>query len=77
MAVSYDAPAPSEGGRFNVTLGGKSLVGVVQAGTQRQATLGRVSLETGRFEIAVEPVEIRGAELMRLRALTLTPVAAP
>ena len=36
--------------------------------------LGRVTLPAGRFEITVEPTAIKGDELMRLRALQLTPV---
>ena len=37
-------------------------------------SLGRVELDPGAFEIAVEGVELKGKELMRLRGITLTPV---
>jgi hypothetical protein len=74
VAITYDAPPGSEGGRFSVTLGPRSLPGTIHAGTSQSEALGRVVLEPGELEIAVVPVEIRGGELMRLRAVTLTPV---
>jgi hypothetical protein len=76
VAVSYDAPPPSAGGAFRVRLGGRSLPGVVQETPGRPVGLGRVRLEPGAFEIAVEAVDIRGDELMRLRSVVLTPVPA-
>jgi alpha-L-fucosidase len=74
MAIAYDAPAGSAGSAFVVRVGPHALAGAVQEGTNRTAILGRVALEPGAFEIAVEATAIKGDELMRLRAVTVAPV---
>ena len=75
VAIAYDAEAGSAGGTFAVKVGDKTLSG---HGRQEHpgpgASLGRVSLPAGSFEIAVEGTSIKGGELFKLRALTLTPV---
>lgn len=70
----YDAPAGSVGGTYTVKLGKVSVPGTVSQGENQTASLGRVRLEPDRFEIQVLPVEIKGAELMRLRSVVLKPV---
>ena len=70
VSIAYDAPAGAAG-TFVVRVGAQALKGTVQEGLERTSALGRVTLEPGAFEIAVEPVEIKGQELMRLRGLTL------
>ncbi len=75
VAIDYDAPAESAGGSYLVRLGRRTLRGTVESSVALGARpLGRVRLAPGRFEIAVEPRVIKGWELMRLRAITLTPV---
>jgi alpha-L-fucosidase len=74
VAIHYDAPAPSAGGRFEVRLGDQRLAGSVQPTPAGPVSLGRVSLPAGRFDIAVRATEIKGEELLRLRAIRLTPV---
>ena len=73
VAVSYQAPASSAGGTFVVKIGDKSLPGTVTETPAAPVSLGRVSLPAGNFDIVVEGTAIKGEELMRLRALTLTP----
>jgi alpha-L-fucosidase len=73
VAISYDAPAPSAGGRFEVRLGDKLLAGTVQPTPAGPIPLGRVSLPAGRFDIRVQAAAIKGEELLRLRAIRLTP----
>jgi hypothetical protein len=71
VAIAYDADAKSAGGAFTVRVGEKSLAGKVAPTPKGPVNLGRVILEPGRHEIAVEASKIEGGELMRLRALTL------
>ena len=74
VAITYDAPADSAGGTFEVKLGRRSLPGTVKEGTNVETSLGRARLEPGAFEIQVVPANLAGDELMRLRSLKLTPV---
>jgi alpha-L-fucosidase len=73
VAISYDAPATSAGGGFEVRLGDKVLAGTVQPTPAGPVPLGRVSLPAGRFDIRVQATAIKGEELLRLRGLRLTP----
>jgi hypothetical protein len=75
VAVSYNAPASSAGGAFVVKVGDKALPGTVAETPAAPVPLGRVSLPAGNFDIVVEGTTIKGEELMRLRALTLTPAS--
>jgi alpha-L-fucosidase len=77
VAVSYDAQPASAGGTFVVRLGATSLAGTVSPGAQQTVALGRVALDAGALEIAVEPTRVAGGELMRLRGLVFTPVREP
>jgi hypothetical protein len=63
------------GGDYVVSLGNTNLTGKVRSGARIAESLGRVTLEAGRHEIRVSATRITGDELMRLRSLTLTPVA--
>jgi hypothetical protein len=47
----------------------------VRAGTQQSQAVGTLRLEPGTHEVYVDPVEINGNELMRLRSITLTRAA--
>jgi alpha-L-fucosidase len=76
VAISYDAPATSAGGRFEVRLGDRVLAGTVQPTPAAPVSLGRVSLPAGAFDIFVRATAIEGGELFRLRALRLTPAGA-
>jgi hypothetical protein len=71
--VSYDADGSSAGGTFRVRLGSHELSGTVQRTPGVPVGVGRVTLEPGVFDLAVEPIHIAGSELMRLRALILRP----
>jgi alpha-L-fucosidase len=73
VAISYDADRRSAGGTYVVKLGDKSLPGTVGGSTSSPQSLGKVTLPAGAFEISVEPIQISGGELLRLRSLTLTP----
>jgi hypothetical protein len=75
VAISYDADRRSAGGSYVVKLGDRSLPGTVGESTAKSPQpLGKVTLPAGAFEISVEPIQISGGELLRLRSLTLTPV---
>ena len=69
----YDAEADSAGGTYTVKLGKASLSGTVSEGTNLHVSLGQVQLEPGPLDIEVAPHGIKGAELMRLKALVLKP----
>jgi hypothetical protein len=73
VALLYDAPASSVGGTYTLKIGATTLSGTVREGERLSAPLGRVRLQPGAFEIQVVPGKINGAELMRLRSVTLTP----
>jgi alpha-L-fucosidase len=76
VAIAYDAPAAAAGGTFVVELGeGRALAGTVAETPAAPVPLGRVALPAGSFTLAVRPTAIRGPELLRLRAIVLTPVA--
>ena len=74
VSLSYDAEPKSAGGRYHVRLGEQVLAGTVERTPSAPVALGRVQVPTGRSELRVEADSIAGGELMRLRALTLTPV---
>jgi hypothetical protein len=74
LSATYDAESESAGGTFRVVAGPRKFDGTVQAGKELAQRLGEVRLEPGVHEIRVEPAQIAGAELMRLRNLTLTAV---
>jgi alpha-L-fucosidase len=73
VSIAYDAPAAAAGGTFAVKLDDQTLTGTVQETPASPIPLGRVSLPAGSFAISVEATAIQGPELMRLRALRLTP----
>jgi hypothetical protein len=75
IRVSYDAGADSAGGQYSVTFDGQPYTGTVGEGKERSDMLGRVTLTAGQHEIRITPTRMRGSELMRLRALTLTPMS--
>ncbi len=69
--ANYDAPAASAGGSYTVAFGAQKLSGTVSSGTGQRVRLGRVTLAPGAFDITVTATTIAGAELLRLRGLTL------
>jgi len=70
------APAHNAaGGTYVVKIGAVQLSGTVRVGNQITDPLGRVELEPGNYEVRVSAGEITGEELMRLRKVTLKPVA--
>ena len=75
VGIAYDADEKSAGGQYRVRVGNEVLAGTVERTPGAPVTLGKVHLQPGAFEIRVEAVRIAGDELMRLRGLTLTPVA--
>jgi hypothetical protein len=77
VSINYVAETNSNGGEFSVSFGAQILSGTVKAGDPQIVSLGRVSLESGTFEIKVSAKEISGGELFRLRSLVLKPVVSP
>jgi alpha-L-fucosidase len=76
VAIAYDSDPKSVGGTYVVRVGGQQLTGTVGPTPTEPVVLGKVTVEPGKFEIVVTPTKIVGGELMRLRGITLTPVAA-
>ena len=75
VAASYDAPPESAGGKFRLKNGSDTkFEGSVKAGVEQSQRLGELELAPGVHEIRVEPAQIVGNELMRLRNLTFTAV---
>jgi hypothetical protein len=71
VSITYDAPQDSAGGTYKVKIGKETLSATVKSGENLSVSLGRVRLGLGAFEIQVMPDKIAGAELMRLRSVTL------
>ena len=74
VAVTFDADDASGGGTFTLGVAGQTLRGAVEPGKERTLPLGKVHLKPGSHTIAVIPARIAGAELMRLRTVTLRPI---
>jgi alpha-L-fucosidase len=73
LSAVYDAPAPSAGGKFNVTIASKTFPATVKKGTEQTQHLGQLHLDPGNYELKVTPEKIDGEELMNLRSITLNP----
>jgi alpha-L-fucosidase len=76
VTALYALPAGPAGSDFTVAVGDARISAKTEStnGAYKTLTLGTVKVEkTGPTRITVKPVKIAGAELMRLRALTLTP----
>jgi hypothetical protein len=73
VALTYDADEASAGGTFQVSIAGQNLPCAVRPGREHTFSAGKVHLEPGSHTIAITPIRIAGAELMRLRTVTLTP----
>ena len=74
----YAVAAGQAGSEFIVAVGDRRVMAKTEStnGNFKSFPLGTVRVEkTGPMKITVQPVKIAGAELMRLRALTLTPAA--
>jgi hypothetical protein len=77
VSATYDAEPASAEGMFSLTVAGQTLPGKVTAGKRQNTSLGKIRLTPGdSHELRITPTIIKGAELMRLRSVTLTPVTA-
>jgi hypothetical protein len=75
LSATYDAESESAGGKYRLKNGSKQVCeAAVKAGIEQSQRLGEIQLEPGVHEIRLEPAQIAGTELMRLRNLTLTAV---
>jgi hypothetical protein len=74
LSATYDAPDGVAGGAFELHAGVNKFAGIIRPGVEQLARLGEVVLPAGVHEIRVQPAQIAGTELMRLRHLTLTAV---
>jgi hypothetical protein len=78
VMARYTTGSPANRGSYTVTIGGQVLKATVEPTRNENesaiASLGRIKLNTGSYEIAVKPVDIQGGELMRLFHLELRPV---
>lgn len=72
-----DAGQSGAGGSYRVTCGDWHVEKTVKTGAGVREPLGRITVEPGEKEFRVQAVKVTGEELLRLRALELTPVTAP
>jgi alpha-L-fucosidase len=80
ITALYAVAAGQAGGEFTVAVGEARLAAKTEStgGNFKTITLGTVRVaQSGPMRITVKATKLAGPELMRLRALTLTPVAAP
>jgi hypothetical protein len=80
VSLKYTTGSTANRGSYNVTIGDQVLKTRVEPTTDENqaatATLGRVKLNAGEYEIMVKPLDIQGGELMRMFYLALRPVQA-
>jgi alpha-L-fucosidase len=80
ISLKYTTGALANRGIYNLTIGDQVFKGIVEPTPNENqsatTTLGRVTLQTGEYEIAVKPAEIQGGELMRMFHISLTPIEA-
>ena len=67
VTLAYDAEKKSEGGTFQVAIGGKSFARKVAPTPKNPVRVGRVTLAPGSHELVVSATSIVGGELFRLR----------
>jgi alpha-L-fucosidase len=73
VSAIYDAETNSAGNTFALAVGEQRLAGTIAPGLIRTAALGRLALAAGSNEIRIMPLDLKGGELMQLRALELRP----
>ena len=76
VVIEYSNDVADNGGSYEVCIGSKTLKGDVEKTKRRsykKITLGKVTLPKGDCLVKVLPVNIKGEELMRLRAVYLIP----
>jgi hypothetical protein len=79
VTTKYTTGSTANRGSYTVTIGDHVLKAAVEPtpseNQQATATLGRVMLSPGEYEVSVKPVDIQGGELMRLFNVSMTPIA--
>lgn len=80
VLAKYTTGSSANRGSYTVTLGDQVLKAAVEPTPNENqsatASLGRVNLKAGGYEIRLKPVDIQGGELMRLFHLELRPVGS-
>jgi len=80
VLAKYTTGSSANRGSYTVTLGDQVLKATVEPTPNENqsatASLGRVNLKAGGYEIRLKPVDIQGGELMRLFHLELRPVGS-
>ncbi|MGA2060040.1 MAG: alpha-L-fucosidase [Thermoguttaceae bacterium] len=82
LSVKYmtDAKDETDAGKYQITIGNQKFEKtVVPTGTGKsaKADLGAVTIEAGEYDLTITPLEIKGAELMKLHNVSLTPLNSP
>ena len=80
VTALYSVTAAQAGSDFTLAVGNNALTGKTEGtgGTFKTVKLGLVRVEkTGPTQISLRPATIGGGEFMKLRAVTLKPVASP
>jgi alpha-L-fucosidase len=76
LAVKYMADSKEDAGKYQISIGNQKiekLVAPTGAGKTANADLGLVTLDAGEYDLTITPLEIKGAELMKLYNISLTP----
>jgi len=76
VALAHNTTNVNSGGTVMIQIGNQTLKTAAKTGKEN-LPLGRVTLQRGAFDVVVKAEKIEGAELMRPRAVLLTPVSTP
>ena len=77
VTVAHDFYRKAVGSRFVVKIGTQALHGAVTPTYLDPLPIGRVTLEAGKLDVVLTPIDIKGDEALRPRAVVLTKVEAP
>jgi alpha-L-fucosidase len=79
VSMRYAVPADAAGSEYVLSVGGQKLTGTTEStgGDFKDVSVGTIAVDkTGPVTITLKADAIAGTELMKLRALTLTPVGS-
>jgi alpha-L-fucosidase len=77
LNVKYMTASNEDGGKYQISIGDKKIEKVVEptgTGKIAKADLGTITIEPGEYDLTITPLDIKGAELMKLFNVSLTPI---
>jgi alpha-L-fucosidase len=78
LTVKYMTDSKEDAGKYQITIGQQKFEKTITpngTGKNAKADLGTVTLAPGEYDLTIAPLEIKGAELMKLYNVSLTPKA--